>query len=335
MNSIINIEQLQFPWQTKDPFLFCVFHKDDYPRGKEDLSPDADLSGRNIGNDFTLKDGWRMYHGDHIPGFPAHPHRGFETITIVQEGIIDHSDSLGAAARFGHGDVQWMTAGKGVMHSEMFPMLQQNQGNPTDFFQIWLNLPSRSKFTDPHFAMLWNDTIPTVEIEQPKGNVKIRVIAGNYDGNSAPSPPPDSWAASSDNQVQIWTIDMSAGTQFILPSISKANRSLYFFEGETINIDDQNINHGNMIELSNEAIEITNGDKPSRLLLLEGKPIQEPVASYGPFVMNTQREIMDAIEEYNQTQFGGWPWGKLDHVHDKGKQRFAKFPDGRLEEPDR
>jgi redox-sensitive bicupin YhaK (pirin superfamily) len=99
------------PWPTLDPFLFCVHHADAYPRGNAEMGPDASLAGRHIGQDFEGIEGWRMYHGDSIPGFPQHPHRGFETVTLARDGYIDHSDSLGAAARFGKGDAQWLTAG--------------------------------------------------------------------------------------------------------------------------------------------------------------------------------------------------------------------------------
>src|SRR3954470_3496991 len=111
---IKQIRPLGFPWETADPFLFCVYHNDAYPAGNELMGPAASLAGRDVGQDFAGKDGWRMYHGDTVPGFPRHPHRGFETVTIVRRGLIDHSDSLGATARFGHGDVQWLTAGRGL-----------------------------------------------------------------------------------------------------------------------------------------------------------------------------------------------------------------------------
>src|SRR5437764_11948311 len=124
------------------------------------MGPDAPLSGRDLGQDFSRKDGWSMYHGNPVPGFPAHPHRGFETVTIVRKGLIDHSDSLGAAARFGGGDVQWLTTGRGVVHSEMFPLLDTSRENPHELFQIWLNLPARSKLANPYFKMLWHEQIP-------------------------------------------------------------------------------------------------------------------------------------------------------------------------------
>ena len=121
-NTIKKIRALGFQWETSDPFLFCVHHEDFYPKGNKELGPDLELlKGRHIGQDFIVKDGFRMYHGTTVPGFPGHPHRGFETITVVRKGLIDHADSTGAAGRYGDGDVQWMTAGKGVQHSEMFP----------------------------------------------------------------------------------------------------------------------------------------------------------------------------------------------------------------------
>src|SRR6201747_230666 len=178
-DAIIDIKPLGFPWQTVDPFLFCVYHDDAYPQGNEGMGPDASLAGRNMGQDFAGKDGWRMYHGLKVPGFPSHPHRGFETVTIVRKGLTDHADSLGAAARFGGGDVQWLTAGKGIVHSEMFPLLETGQANPLELFQIWLNLPARSKMAEPHFTMLWAEDIPHRFFESGDGAVtEVAVIAG-------------------------------------------------------------------------------------------------------------------------------------------------------------
>src|SRR6187402_2796296 len=171
---ILELEPLGFPWHTQDPFLFCVHHDDAYPAGNEQLGPRASLAGRKLGMDFEVKDGWRMYHGDVVPGFPQHPHRGFETVTLVRRGLIDHSDSLGAKARFGHGDVQWVTAGEGIVHSEMFPLLDKGGPNPVELFQIWLNLPRAKKMVDPTFSMFWGDEIPFVRAP----GVEISLIAG-------------------------------------------------------------------------------------------------------------------------------------------------------------
>lgn len=321
---------LGFPWQTQDPFLFCVYHLDHYPKGNGSLGPDPKLlEGRSIGNDFTLKDGWRMYHGSTIPGFPYHPHRGFETITIVNKGYCDHSDSLGAAGRFGEGDVQWMTAGSGVQHSEMFPLLYEDQENPLELFQIWLNLPKDSKFVAPHFKMLWHEDIPVVQEAQ----ARIKVIAGNYKGVKGPDPAPNSWAAVEENDVAIWNIHANASSEITLPAATQnVTRTLYFYEGDSLYFGDKKVNKGFGITLnSSEETVFKVGHETAHLLLLQGKPIAEPVAKYGPFVMNTEAEIQQAMEEYRLTQFGGWPWPYPDNVHDKEKGRFALYPDGKTE----
>ncbi len=295
------------------------------------MGPDPKLlEGRNIGNDFTIKDGWRMYHGSTIPGFPYHPHRGFETITIVNKGYCDHSDSLGAAGRFGEGDVQWMTAGSGVQHSEMFPLLKEDEENPLELFQIWLNLPKANKFVDPHFKMLWHEDIPVIEEE----NARIKVIAGTFKGTKAANPAPNSWAANIDHEVAIWNIHVEANSEFTLPkTTTEVSRTLYFYEGDSIQFGDQKVspNFGIVLNSLEEAT-FSTGDKKGHFLLLQGEPIAEPVAKYGPFVMNTDAEIQQAMDEYRLTQFGGWPWPYPDNVHDKDKGRFAKYPDGTVVE---
>lgn len=327
-NTIHEIFSLGFPWQTQDPFLFSVYHLDHYPKGNEQMGPVDSLEGRNLGNDFTIKDGWRMYHGTTIPGFPYHPHRGFETITIVNKGFCDHSDSLGAAGRFGEGDVQWMTAGRGVQHSEMFPLLNQDDENPLELFQIWLNLPSSGKFVDPHFKMLWHEDIPVVAEE----NAKVKVIAGNYKGSHAPDPAPDSWAATEENEVAIWNIHIEPNSAYVLPKAkSEVTRTLYFYEGSDIEVAEEAVSKNHGVSLNPEIdVEIRTSSESAHFILLQGKPIAEPVVQHGPFVMNTQEEIRATMKEYGLTQFGGWPWPYPDNVHDREKGRFALYPDGEL-----
>ncbi|MFT5885426.1 MAG: redox-sensitive bicupin YhaK (pirin superfamily) [Arcticibacterium sp.] len=332
MNKILNIEPLGFPWKTQDPFLFCAYHRDEYPKGNTAMAVDIEeLKGRNIGQDFTVKDGWRMYHGSNIPGFPYHPHRGFETISICKEGAIDHSDSLGAAGRFMNGDVQWMTAGKGIQHSEMFPLLNENETNPLEMFQVWLNLPKVSKMVEPHFKMLWNEEIPTIEhLDESNRKTSIQVIAGSLSNIDALSPTPDSWAANPKNSVGVYTVIMEAGAAWTLPKTSKeANRSVFFYKGDKIEMEGKSIASDHIIELAAiEDIAITNGDQDAYFLILEGKPIGEPVVQHGPFVMNTQEEIRETMKEYGKTQFGGWPWAEREVVHSKDKGRFALHSNG-------
>jgi quercetin 2,3-dioxygenase len=333
-SAIISVRPLGFQWETKDPFLFCVHHEDVYPEGNKDLGPNTTLDGRNIGQDFTLKDGWRMYHGSKVPGFPAHPHRGFETVTYVRTGLVDHSDSLGATGRFGNGDVQWMTAGRGVQHSEMFPLLNEDKRNPLELFQIWLNLPKASKFVEAHYKMLWSEDIPLITSKDEQGNnTEIAIIAGVYQKTEAPSPTPNSWAADSTNDVAIWTIKLAPNAKWTLPKAQSAiNRSIYFYEGGSIRIEDQDINASNGIDLiSDKDVFIQNGNTEANILLLQGKPIDEPVAQYGPFVMNTQAEIAQTMDDYQRTQFGGWPWPSYEPVNNLTKGRFAKFADGTIE----
>lgn len=332
---IIAISPLGFPWKTQDPFLFCVYHADDYPAGNDELGPAASLAGRNLGQDFTIKDGWRMYHGQKVPGFPAHPHRGFETVTIVKKGIVDHSDSLGAMARFGNGDVQWLTSGKGLQHAEMFPLLDKERGNPLVLFQLWLNLPKVSKFVEPHFKMLWGEDAPTLDIYDENDHLsQVDLTAGSLNGTSALSPTPDSWAADPANEVAIFTIKMEAHAQFKLPVASaKANRTLYYYEGSQLEIGEESILPMHAIDLqADQETILHNGHQDSYLLLLQGRPINEPVVQHGPFVMNSQQEIMEAMQDYQRTQFGGWPYDSHAPTHSREQGRFAKHIDGTMEE---
>ena len=334
MNPILNTKPLGFQWETSDPFLFCVHHEDAFPNGNEQMGPDAKyLNGRHMGDDFIIKDGFRMYHGKSVPGFPGHPHRGFETITVVRKGIVDHADSMGAAGRYGNGDVQWMTAGKGVQHSEMFPLVHADKENTMELFQIWLNLPKRNKMVEPHFKMFWRESIPNqVNIDSSNKKTTIEVIAGKLENAEAPTPPPNSWAADSVNEVAVWNIKMEAGATFILPKASLGtNRTIYFYEGTEIIVAGTIIKNYNAIELKADLeVEIKAAEETS-ILMLQGKPIGEPVMQYGPFVMNTKQEINSAFEDYHKTQFGGWPWPKYDQVHEREKTRFAKYADGKLE----
>ena len=326
---------LGFPWVCADPFLFCVHHLDHYPKGNEALGPDASLSGRNIGQDFEGKDGWRMYHGDVVPGFPQHPHRGFETVTIARRGLIDHSDSLGATARIGKGDVQWLTAGAGIVHSEMFPLVNREGDNTLELFQIWLNLPSRSKFVAPYFTMLWDHAIPRHEATDAEGRrVSVTVIAGAFGEHKPPAPPPNSWASQPNADVAIWTLRFDAGARFELPPAeSEATvRTLYFFKGPGFRIGGRSFASPVAARVRSDIpITLEAGDGECELLMLQGRPIAEPVVQYGPFVMNTREEIANAISDYRQTQFGGWPWPSDGPVHARSDSRFAKHADGNVE----
>lgn len=324
--------QLGFPWKTRDPFLFCVHHDDAYPAGNATLGPKASLAGRNLGQDFTVRDGFRMYHGREVPGFPQHPHRGFETITIARRGFIDHSDSLGATARFGKGDVQWMTAGRGIVHSEMFPLLSEEEPNALELFQIWLNLPARHKLVEPHFKMLWAESIPHVRTVDGSGRrVTVDVFAGRFGDHAAPQPPPKSWAADPDSHVAIWSIQLDPGASTSLRApLPEVVRTLYVFQGD-VQIDGVEVPTGTGVEVTDDQQVVAL--EAAELLLLEGRPIDEPVVQYGPFVMNSTSEIQRAFQDYRRTEFGGWPWPNDEPVHPRDAGRFARLPSGRVLRP--
>jgi len=345
-DAIVAMIPLGFPWKTPDPFLFCVHHDDRYPAGNEHMGPAASLAGRNLGQDFEGKDGWRMYHGGRVPGFPQHPHRGFETVTVVRRGLLDHFDSLGAGARYGRGDVQWLTAGKGILHAEMFPLLDRGGPNPLELFQIWLNLPSAEKMVEPHFSMLWNHTIPR-HVSRDRGGktTELTIVAGVagqggggrhlLDGVKVPAPPPHSWAARPTSEVAIWTIKMEPGARFTLPAASAGvNRTLYFFRGNELLAGGRTIPAYHGLELRGDSpLSLVAGADEAELLLLQGRPIGEPVVQYGPFVMNTEAEIRQAFADYQQTRFGEWPWPSDEPVHPREQGRFARHVDGRTEQP--
>jgi redox-sensitive bicupin YhaK (pirin superfamily) len=328
---VVQTVPLGFQWPAVDPFLFCVHHLDRYPAGNDALGPVASVVGRDLGQDFAGVDGWRMYHGLTVPGFPQHPHRGFETVTFVRRGYIDHSDSLGATARFGRGDVQWLTAGRGVVHSEMFPLLEPDAPNPLELFQIWLNLPAANKLVDPYFTMLWAEDLPHVVTGTDGRRADVTVIAGELDGARPPAPPPDSWASQPGSDVAIWHVVVDPGATARLPAAEPETvRMLYVFEGAaTVGTRELVAPMGAQL-LADVDANVTGGEHGAEALLLQGRPIGEPVAQYGPFVMNDRAGVEQAFADYRATGFGGWPFATDDPVHPRDAGRFARQPDGRL-----
>jgi redox-sensitive bicupin YhaK (pirin superfamily) len=334
--SILELVPLGFPWTGLDPFIFTVHHVDAYPAGNADQGPARDLlAGRRIGADFSSRDGWSMYHGDVVPGFPQHPHRGFETVTVVRRGYVDHSDSLGATARYGGGDVQWLTTGSGIMHAEMFPLIHQDRDNPLELFQIWLNLPPESKMVPAYFSMLWSEDIPTIH---PASGTSVDVMAGSIGDAAPPSPPPDSWGSQEHSELGIWLIRQEPGSTWALPSSSPdINRMLHVFDGAAVNIDGTTVerNVGARLQADASTVITNHTDVPVDMLVLQGRPIGAPVFQLGPFVMNSAEELQQAVDDYRRTQFGGWPWSSPSPVHARIDGRFALHADGRVEHRER
>lgn len=305
---------------TPDPFLFCVYHKDMYPAGN------AKCEAPRIGNgaDFDPGADYRMYHGEKVPGFPQHPHRGFETITATLTGVIDHTDSLGNAGRYGHGDLNWMTAGKGIVHGEMFPLVNDDRPNALKFFQIWINLPAADKMAEPTFTMHWAPQVTRFSTDD--GLASVIVWAGTVDGHVAPAPPAVSYAAKPANSVGVVHLTLQPGGEFALRALpSGCKRSVYFLEGSTATLSGTAAQVKTIITCTAHRDVVFNntGADVAELLVLEGKPIGEPVTQHGPFVMNTQQEIQQAFADYRRTQFGGWPWPEDAMVFPRKKARFA------------
>lgn len=332
-SDVLNVVELGMPWVGLDPFIMTVHHLDRYPAGNDVMGPAASLLGRQIGADFSYRDGWSMYHGDVVPGFPQHPHRGFETVTVVRQGFVDHSDSLGATGRYGEGDVQWLTTGSGVMHAEMFPLINDDSPNTLELFQIWLNLPPESKMVPAHFSMLWGEDLPNVE---PAPGVAVEVMAGQFGSWRPPSPPPDSWASRPDSHLAIWLVRLEPAVTWHLPAGAPGlNRMLHVFEGRDIDVGGVGVEAPTGVQVrSDREIELVNRAGPAQILVLQGRPIGAPVFQMGPFVMNSPEQLRQAVADYHRTRFGEWNWGGPSPVHPRSQGRFARHADGRLEQRD-
>jgi redox-sensitive bicupin YhaK (pirin superfamily) len=225
---------------------------------------------------------------DYIGGFPDHPHRGFETVSYMIEGRMRHRDSAGNEGLLESGGVQWMTAGRGVIHSE----LPEQQGGRMEGFQLWLNLPARDKMTAPWYRDIQRSEIP--QFLTPEG-VTVRVIAGASCGVAG--------AMQRETTEPLYLdLHLPAGTRFAQSLSPEFNAFVYVYRGE-IQIGDRQVPQQRMAILDNDAASdgvIIHADVPSRVLLVAGRPLHEPIAQYGPFVMNTQDEIFQAINDFRE-----------------------------------
>ena len=329
---ILDTQHLSRPFMGVDPFLFCAYHVDHYPRGNGHLGIDSQqLADRPLGNDFSGKHGYSMYYGDSVPGFPVHPHRGFETVTIVRSGFVDHADSMGARGRYGMGDVQWLTTGAGVQHAEMFSLVNEQQDNPLELFQIWLNLPARSKFVQPAFKMLWAEETPFYH----HNGAEVMIVAGSYaPANGEPTltpktPPPDSWGAQPEAELAIWMLRMEPGSSIVLPAARLPGnlRTLYVYDGDGLHIGTTAVGGDVVARVdASQLLPLSNhGSQRVQILLMQGMPLNEPVAAGGPFVMNTEEELHQARVDFGRTHFGGWPWDSRAPTFGSNPQRFAQY----------
>jgi redox-sensitive bicupin YhaK (pirin superfamily) len=227
-------------------------------------------------------------------GVGPHPHRGFETVTIVYEGELAHKDSAGSAGTIGPGDVQWMTAGAGILHEEMHSKQFTQQGGMLSMAQLWVNLPAKQKMTPPNYQAIQNQTIPTIHLEDDQGTA--RLIAGNHAGLTGP--------AKTHTAMQVWDLRIKKGAVISLPAPNHWNAALAVLQGQ-VETDKGVAGDASLIVFSRAGTGIeVSASQDTHALFLSGEPIAEPIVGYGPFVMNTKAEIAQAIDDFNGGQFG-------------------------------
>ena len=228
------------------------------------------------------------------PGVGGHPHKGFETVTIVYAGEVEHRDSAGHSGKIGPGDVQWMTAGSGLVHEEFHSREASAKGGVVSMAQLWVNLPKRDKNAAPRYQTITDGTIPRVPL--PEGAGEVRVIAGSFGEHRGP--------ADTFTPVDVWDIRLTKGATVTLPLKDGFNAVLPVLEG-AISVDGKSVGPSKTVlfDRKGESITVT-ATEDSQLLLLGGEPLDEPIAHYGPFVMNTQEEIRQAIDDFRRGKMG-------------------------------
>ena len=228
-------------------------------------------------------------------GVGQHPHRGFETVTIVYQGELEHRDSTGAGGRIGPGDVQWMTAASGILHEEFHSAAFARSGGTLEMVQLWVNLPARDKMAPPRYQTLLDSTIPTIELADGAGT--LRLIAGQFGGRQG--------AAQTFTPIDVWDLRIKPGIPLGLPLVAGHTAALVVLHGTVL------VNGGEVVReaqtvlfdrAGEEVVLEANGE--AHVLLLAGEPIDEPIVGYGPFVMNSDAEIGQAIQDFESGRFG-------------------------------
>jgi quercetin 2,3-dioxygenase len=228
-------------------------------------------------------------------GVGWHPHRGFDTVTVVYEGEVEHEDTAGHRGRIGPGDVQWMTAGAGVLHKEMHGRDFARRGGQFEVLQLWVNLPAKSKMTAPRYQPLLAREIPVVRLPDDGGSV--RVIAGEFGGANGP--------ARTFTPVRLLDVRLRAGHRFRLGLRDVYTGALYVLRGKIAVNDDESANSGELVVLERSGDEVTvEASSDAAVLVMNGQPIDEPIVGYGPFVMNTPEQIRQAFADYSSGRMG-------------------------------
>jgi redox-sensitive bicupin YhaK (pirin superfamily) len=257
--------------------------------------------GRDLWHDLSpflmldYNEPWQVLPSDHPRGVDVHPHKGFETVTIAWQGKVAHEDSTGGKGVIGPGDVQWMTAGSGILHKEFHAEDFAKTGGTFHMAQLWVNLPAKFKNTPPRYQDLLQQAIPVVQLPGDAG--ALRVISGEFNGTQGP--------ANTYSRITIYDVNLNAGGHLHIQLPDGDSTAVIVMSGNILLNDEQQARGGDMAVFnhlgSNVSIESNN---ESHLLVLSGEPIKEPIAAYGPFVMNTQQEIMEAMDDFNAGKFG-------------------------------
>lgn len=228
-------------------------------------------------------------------GVGQHPHRGFETVTLVYEGELEHRDSTGSGGKIGEGDVQWMTAGAGIVHEEFHSRAFTERGGRLEMVQLWVNLPARDKDASAAYQTLLNADIPTVSLDDNAGHV--RVVAGSYLGHEGP--------ARTFTPINLWDVRLASGGNAVLPVSDGHTTLLVVLEG-TVQVNGETIVRDEaVVAFERRGQELyLEANNDAKLLLLSGEPIDEPVAGYGPFVMNREEELQQAFVDFQNGKYG-------------------------------
>ncbi|MEC4718343.1 pirin family protein [Noviherbaspirillum sp. CPCC 100848] len=233
-------------------------------------------------------------------GVGQHPHRGFETVTIVYQGELEHRDSTGAGGSIGPGDVQWMTAGGGILHEEFHSKAFARDGGTLEMVQLWVNLPQRHKMTAPAYQTILNNDIPAIPL--PEGAGLVRLIAGKFGEHKGP--------ASTFTELDVWDMRLAAGTQTLLPLNAGRTAAIVVLRG-TVRLGNSSIVRAGQWAMAglNGIDLLIESDSDSVVLVLSGEPIDEPIVGHGPFVMSSEDEIRQAMLDLRSGTFG-----QIDHA---------------------
>ncbi|VUS26543.1 Quercetin 2,3-dioxygenase [Klebsiella pasteurii] len=228
-------------------------------------------------------------------GVGEHPHRGFETVTVVYSGEVEHRDSTGRGGVIGPGDVQWMTAGAGILHEEFHSAAFTRTGGELKMIQLWVNLPAKDKMTHPGYQSITADVIPDVDLPNNAG--RMRVIAGRYEDTVGP--------AHTFSPLNVWDLQLNQSQEITLHQPAGWSTALVVLEGEIVVNGEGNAHEGQLVVLSQkgEALHLA-ANTNAKVLLMAGEPLQEPIVGYGPFVMNTKAQIAEAVRDFNSGRFG-------------------------------